>query len=373
MTSAPPDFLDRLVDKTFGQQAAIDPRLPSMFEPRAIGPALEPEEPAAVTDADAAPRDGRIATVGGSTRPAQRGVAGDAPAMRRATNARAATGHGHERDLPGHPPAAPFETAEPHGAATAPGDGPWAGIDIAGLPRDAGIADTSPKQTAVPRPDAAYHAPAAAVSRHSPAAEDGEVSVAGTAPSHRPAAATTYDGGSRRPDAIARRQPAAATGERGAGPVQAETIARAARDPGVPLQIEMTDRTLRAPQSPLGEITVVRPTAERDGTPRRAAAPRAFMSEPHAPPGEDAPAPQGALLPVVPPPQRAAFASSPAPQRRNQKAPPHGEAHETPTIVNVTIGRVEVRAGAGAAPRGAEKREPGPLSLADYLKRRSER
>jgi hypothetical protein len=46
-------------------------------------------------------------------------------------------------------------------------------------------------------------------------------------------------------------------------------------------------------------------------------------------------------------------------------------ASEATRIVNVTIGRVEVRAVQPApAPRGADAKGPRPMSLGEYLKRR---
>lgn len=130
-------------------------------------------------------------------------------------------------------------------------------------------------------------------------------------------------------------------------------------------------------QPPARDRRAIRPAADAS---RPAEEPIFARDELKAAPAARAsahPAPeQGTLVPVATPvTQRFALATPPSARRRHLEEG-HAAAgpDASPGIVNVTIGRVEVRAAATPPSRPAsEKREPRPLSLDDYLKRRSGR
>ncbi len=383
-----PDFLDRTVDKAFGRQAAIDPRLPSAFEPRAGGFGLEAEEPAAATrpgtargEAEA-PIGRHLPDIGEHSAP--RTTPGERPALAlraAATVMPVALAENQDRDVSGlRPEPASFEAAEPHNAAAAFEDGEQPRLAVRAANPKTGRAAALPVQAAMLRPEsrvASAAPPASAATPRLPrAATRDDVRPRGTAPPST-ATATHDEAKIGRPGEIAPKRPGAADGTFGARRALTETSQAAiAPEPGAAGRSDIADRGMHGPQRLADDLAVVRPAADRgEGVrPFRAKAPQPPESERRMPPSEDGPAPQGALLPIVMPAQRTAFTQSLAAQRRSPPAPQGSDAREAPpSIVNVTIGRVEVRAGAGAAQRPGEKREPKPLSLAEYLKKRSER
>jgi hypothetical protein len=114
----------------------------------------------------------------------------------------------------------------------------------------------------------------------------------------------------------------------------------------------------------------VRPS--RDEPPqRRALEPRSeFVAEP-VKPRREPPAPVSAALLAQPIAQDLIAPRAEAPERRAPVVPmPELSAPQGP-VVNVTIGRVEVRAHSAPGRGGTDRRGAKPMSLDDYLKRQS--
>jgi hypothetical protein len=378
------DFLDRTVDKAFGRQTAIDPRLPSVFEPRGFGleaqDSLPAAQPVAARGGREIPAGSDRTRPGDNPRPHPRAALSAEPALA----ARATAAADQERDIPAsqHEPTAVFEMTKPANLVPARSDG-GPPMTVRAAKPDTKNSATAPKQMAALRPQteaaaatAAAVATAATVAGQRAAAEDDDVRVAeAAAPNPPPAAATQTDGRVRWQSMIAPKPLAVAQGEFGIHrAAMATTPPGTASDPGAAVQSQRAEDGAVIPQRPAGDGAVVRPVAERGIAVRspRAKAAVPPQTEQRAPPADDEPARQGALLPIVMPVQRASAAQILAPQRRTPPAPQGGEAREA-SVVNVTIGRVEVRATGTAAQRSGEKREPKPLSLAEYLKKRSER
>lgn len=91
-----------------------------------------------------------------------------------------------------------------------------------------------------------------------------------------------------------------------------------------------------------------------------------------APPVGHPPAKVGALLPSAEPAVRALLVETQATRRRSISEAAGVERSADAPIVNVTIGRVEVRAvPAPTTPRQQQPQGPRPMSLAEYLAQRS--
>lgn len=294
--STPLDFLSRLVDKARGVDSAIEPRMPSLFEPVFRTDAMPEEdgrEQAAPVIAHRPSVDGVEVATSANRRPSEQGASaqivprGKAVEWRDEAVRTTDVGHEFRREDEAPPPAA---TLLPARAAT-------------GAPAPAAPPDESdPAVRAEP--------PAVLVVDHIP--REKRAGPSG------PAAVRAHA------ELVAGKTPVIRHAEAALNPSRAKPRARAKQDRGEePAQLGV----------PVPETTA-------------ALIPRAvIMAEPKRP-----------------------LASNPeTPRGESGQEPP-------PAVINVTIGRVEVRAVQPPTGRSrVEPAKPKPMSLDDYLKQRGSR
>jgi hypothetical protein len=297
LPKAEPDFLQCLVSRALEDDSAIEPRLPSLFEPASVS-SLDPgvawqDEPAYVADQ------------------AVEGGVGDGD----------------------------VEAGQPQAKA---GPTPSPGHDVLNAAATPGRAEQIPL------------------------AEQ---------PNPRPAAARALDAAPPPQPMPSSSQATAATRRRSSPAARSETAASAELLP--PKAVDVVIRELHAPAGDVtpfeGRRLIIDSGHREESPPQAASRDRCGMDERTNPPERtDLDDMRGTLVPVS---TAAALHIVVAPQAAPYRPPPNeapaGQADAAP-VVNVTIGRLEVRAmpaAATAKPR-SERRGAQPMTLDDYFKQR---
>jgi hypothetical protein len=346
------DFLDRLIERSLGLAPVVRPRLPSLFEPPGLDAAAGPEQ--TTEAAEPARASGpRAATMDAPVPPEFT----DAPRSRRRAPA-------HEFAPPvgdepaSHPPARPSRTATTEirsGESAPPEPRPHAG--------------TSPqrplgRETQTPGPPSSQPAPPPAHTRPE---------VEHVARVFTPPRAASEEHGTTIVN-LAHPEQGVMPAKSFEPPTRRESVAQdGANDSGqlseLGRQVEGLQQQVERMQlrPAVSEVRVESRSVEGERTVERV---------------REVPAPAPPPAPVPPAEQRPARAEAPVfvQPRETQRAAPRLEADErararTPEpTVNVTIGRIEVRAAQTAEPPARQERSeqpPAAMSLREYLRKRS--
>jgi len=338
LPKAEPDFLQRLVSRALDEDSAIEPRLPSMFEPASVS---SPDAGAAWQDAPAHAFDQAVEDRAGD---------GDVEAGRPQAKADPTPMLGHDVLSA---PVTPV-SAEPMPLAKQPD------------PRPAAARDAGRPQTKVdPTPILSHDVPStAAIPKRL------EPMPLAKQPDPRPAAARDAE---PPPQPLSSR-PAAAVRRRSSPVARNESAASAEHVP--PKVVDVVLRELHpaagdvAPRE--GRLPTTGPDHREASPPRMASRDVSGMDERANPPARTDPNDtRGTLVPVSTAAAQRIVVAAAAPYRPPRDQAPVGQTDAAP-VVNVTIGRLEVRAvpaGAMAKPH-SERRGAQPMTLDDYFKQR---
>ncbi|HWW74397.1 MAG TPA: hypothetical protein VNZ44_03325 [Pyrinomonadaceae bacterium] len=347
------DFLDRLIERSFGLSPVVRPRLPSLFEPPSLDAAAAQPEPPSSAFAEPTPTGEPRAAIP------------DAPAPANLTHA-APSRRQPPREFA--PPAADEPAAQPLTRPTRATTAPPVieSSDYAPPePRRSLNASTPPpgrRETPTPEPRSSAPAPPspAPLSAAAPPPAHTPPEVYQGAQTFTPPRAAAEEHGTTPPNSFeqpVRREAVAPDGANASG--QLSELGRQVE--GLQQQLE---RMQFRPAST--EVRVETRSVEGEHTVERVKEVSAPAPAPAPVPAERRPVRTQAPVFVQP--------------RATQRAAPQLEAHEqangrTPEpTVNVTIGRIEVRAAQTAeAPARREGREqpPAAMSLREYLRKRS--
>lgn len=352
------DFLDRLIERSLGLAPVVRPRLPSLFEPPSADAAVQTEQEATGPTPTSLPRAAH------ADEHERAGLTDDAPARRR-TPPREFTPH-DAYEPPAQPSTSPSQAATNVSHRTEPGDyappeshRPAHESPPQPAPRETRTPATLPLPLAPqPPPRVEHRAEFEKVARAftpPPAAGEQSMTVIHLT-HHEPGAAAPVSF-----EPPTRREPVGPEGANAAG-----------RLSELGQQVEGLRQHVERMQfrPAAAELRVETRTVEG-----RKVVERVAESPSPAPKRAEAPAPVE-RRPAHTPPQAPVFVQPRATLRAAQQAEAHEHAHARaaePTV-NVTIGRIEVRASQAADSTARQERReqtPAAMSLREYLRKRS--